>query len=94
MRTKVEIQSWLDKNPVKKDEVQPICNWLNSIEEYNGHSFSLTTNVPNAEKGLTLIDVIEFVNSPYSQTDLNPLVAQFEKVEKEMLKMRKLINKL
>jgi len=89
MKTSKELQKWLDNHQISKEEVVSVKRWLQSCEEYDS-----TLNIYFKEDGYTLQDVIDFVNSTSSQTDLNPLVAQFEKVEKEVAKLRKIINKL
>lgn len=92
MRTAKEVQNFLYSVKIKADNIDSVKNWLWATDEYNGTAFTFNME----ENGLTLIDVIDFVNSPSptKEKDLNPLVAQFEKIEKEILKMRKLINKL
>lgn len=90
MRTQKEVQTWLDNNPIDSNEAESIRLWLGSCSEYSA-SFCC---VVWSHDGKTLQDVIDFVNSTSPQKDLNPLVAQFEKVEKEIAKLRKLINKL
>lgn len=90
MKTEKELQIWLNQNPISHEESGSVIRWIYSGGEYSESvNFSVST-----EGGKTLQDVIDFVNSTSPQTDLNPLVAQFEKVEKEIAKLRKLINKL
>ncbi len=89
MRPQKELQKWLDNHLVDKDEVQSIKKWLQSCEEYDS-----TLLIYFKENGVTLQDVIDFVNSESPQTDYSQIVAQFEKVRKEMNKLEKLINKI
>lgn len=89
MRTNKEVQEWLDNNPILIDELVDVKRWLLS----QGFSFR---PIYVSDDGLTLIDVIDFVNSPSpsKEKDLSPIVAQFSKVKKEVDKLEKLINKL
>ena len=93
MRTQKELQQWLRTNQINKDDVLSVWNWLDTSEEYDIANLSFKDDCGNGS-GKTIQDVIDFVNSTSPQTDLNPLVAQFEKVEKEIAKLRKIINKL
>jgi hypothetical protein len=79
----------LDKNSISNEEAVSVANWLNSCEEY-----SYLFNIHSSNTGKTLQDVIDFVNSESPQTDYSQIVAQFERVRKEMNKLEKLINKL
>ena len=92
MRTAKEVQNFLDSVKIKADNIDSVIQWLWTSDEYK--EFPFTFNIE--ENGLSLPDIIDFVNSPSptKEKDLNPLVAQFEKIEKEMMKMRKLINGL
>lgn len=91
MRTAKEVQKWFNKNPVLTDEYGPIHRWIESVGEYKEKFHIIASPL-----GKNMFDVVDFVNSPSptKEKDLNPLVVQFEKIEKEILKMRKLINKL
>ena len=89
MRTQKEVQEWLNKNSISNEEAVSVANWLNSCEEY-----SYLFNIRSSNTGKTLQDIIDFVNSESPQTDYSQIVAQFEKVRKEMNKLEKLINKL
>ena len=92
MRNAVDVQLWLDKVQIKADNISSVKNWLWATDEYNGTSFDFNIE----EYGKTLIDVIEFVNSPSpsKDKDLSPIVAQFAKVKKEVDKLQKLIAKI
>lgn len=89
MRTNKEVQEWLDNNPILIDELVDVKRWLIS------QRFSFRP-IYVSDEGLTLIDVIDFVNSPSpsKEKDLSPIVAQFAKVKKEVDKLQKLISKL
>ena len=89
MRTNKEVQGLLDNNPILIDELVDVKRWLLS------QGFSFRPIYVSAD-GLTLIDVIDFVNSPSpsKEKDLSPIVAQFAKVKKEVDKLQKLIEKL
>jgi len=89
MRTNKELQEWLDNNPILIDELVDVKRWLLS----QGFLFR---PIYVSNDGLTLIDIIDFVNSPSpsKEKDLSPIVAQFAKVKKEVSKLEKLINKL
>lgn len=89
MRTQNDVQAWLNKNSISNEEAVSVANWLNSCEEYN-----YLFNIRSSNTGKTLQDVIDFVNSESPQTDYSQIVAQFEKVRKEVNKLEKLINKI
>ena len=89
MRTNKELQEWLDNNPILIDELVDVKRWLLS----QGFLFR---PIYVSNDGLTLIDIIDFVNSPSpsKEKDLSPIVAQFAKVKKEVSKLEKLISKI
>lgn len=89
MRTQKELQGWLDNHLVDKDEFISINKWLQSCEEYDS-----VLLIYCKENGATLQDVIDFVNSEPPQIDHSQIVAQYEKVRKEMNKLEKLINRM
>ena len=90
MRAEKEVQEWFEKTIIRIDNFKAICNWIASS------GISCTINMHTGESGATLIDVIDFVNSPSpsKEKDLSPIVAQFAKVKKEVDKLQKLIAKL
>jgi len=90
MRTQKEVQKWLDSHQISKEEIVSLRRWLQSCPEYDAPELVIY----GTEFGSTLQDFINFVNSESEETDLSPIIAQFEKIEKEILKLRKLINKL
>lgn len=89
MRPQKELQDWLNKTVISVDEVRDVDNWLNTCGEYDS-KFNFVWN----KNGATLQDVIDFVNSESPQTDHSQIVAQYEKVRKEMNKLEKLINRM
>ena len=90
MRTAIEVQEFLDKNPITDSDLQSVANWL-------GLTYTCGWVFKHLEVGGVLLpDVIEFVNSPSpsKEKDLSPIVAQFAKVKKEVDKLEKLISRL
>ena len=92
MRAEKELQEWLNRNPINYEESEGVMRWLYSCWAY---SESINFGILK-EGGATLIDVIDFINSPSpsKEKDLSPIVAQFAKVKKEVDKLQKLISKL
>lgn len=91
MRTEKEVQNWFNNNPVLTDEYGPIQRWIESVGEYKNRFKIIASPL-----GKNMFDVVDFVNSPSppKEKDLSPIVAQFAKVKKEIIKLEKLIQKL
>lgn len=92
MRTQKEVQDWLNKIPLRPSDFDAIKKWLDIYFDNNNFIYLVTKLDYD---GVTLQDIIDFVNSPSPiKDDFSPIVAQFEKVRKEMNKLEKLINKI